>query len=118
MKIALKIPILLKKSSLTQGDLLSFFGVNLLGATGFDPPDKLLDGVDMDLEHLGHIHLGPLAILEEIEGHSLLHKGEMWHLQVSNFECPSDEITFSICNANCQLLPHQKWGLIDLNSEF
>ena len=84
MKIALKIPILLKKSSLTQGDLLSFIGVNLLGATGIDLPDKILDGDDMDLEHLGHILLGPLAILDEIEGNSLLHKSEIWHFQVLN----------------------------------
>ena len=117
MKITLKILILLEKSSVTQGDLLSFLGVNLLGATGFDLPDKLLDGSDMDLEHLGHILFGPLSILEEIWGNSLLHKSEMWHLQVSNFECPSDEIIFSICNANCGLLPHQKWGLLVLNSE-
>ena len=99
-------------------DLLSLLGVNLLGAPDFDPPGKLLDSADMDLEHLGHILMGPLAILEEIKGNSLLHKSEMWHLQVLNFQRHSDEITFSICNANCRLLPHQKWGLVVLNSEF
>ena len=62
-------------------------GGNLIGLTGFGPPDKLLDGVGKDFEHLGHIILGILCILEEIEGNSLLYTGELWHLQVSHFEC-------------------------------
>ena len=57
---------------------------NHVGDFGFGPPDELIDSADMDLEHL---LLCITGILEEIEGNSLLHEGEMWYLQVSHFKC-------------------------------
>ena len=57
---------------------------NHVGDFGFGPPDELIDSAEMDLEHL---LLCITVILEEIEGNSLLHKSELWCLQVSNFEC-------------------------------
>ena len=56
---------------------------NHVGDFGFCHPDELIDTAYMDLEHL----LCITGILEEIEGNSLLHKGEMWYLQVTHSKC-------------------------------